>query len=39
MTKREFQELHGFTDEDMERIDSLVKLFDGKITEISENKH
>lgn len=38
MTKLEFQKLHGFSDEDMARIDDVVKIFGGKIIEISENK-
>ena len=38
MTKREFAELHGFDEEDMERIDNLVRIFGGKIIEISEKK-
>jgi len=39
MTKREFQEMHGFTDEDMKIIDYALKLFGGKIVAILENKN
>tara|TARA_R110000868_G_scaffold111883_1_gene301744 strand:+ start:177 stop:299 length:123 start_codon:yes stop_codon:yes gene_type:complete len=36
VNRQEFQQLHGFDDEDMERIDLLVKAVGGKITEINE---
>lgn len=34
MNKQEWQIFHGFSDEDMERIELLVKTVNGKITEI-----
>lgn len=34
MTKQEFKLLHGFDDEDMAKIESIVKIFNAKITEI-----
>ncbi len=34
MTKKEFQQLHEFDDEDMERIDHLVRAVSGKIVMI-----
>lgn len=36
MTKEEFRILHNFSSEDMERIDFVVKFFNGKIINISE---
>jgi hypothetical protein len=38
MTKSEFQQHHGFTDEDMERISMALKIFNGKIVRIYDNK-
>lgn len=38
MTKKEWQDFHGFDDEDMDRIDALVKIFNGKIISIMLDK-
>lgn len=35
MTKNEFQKLHGFNNNDMEMIDMALKMFKGKIVEIT----
>jgi hypothetical protein len=34
MTKKEFQEKHGFIDEDMERIELAKSITGGRITDI-----
>lgn len=34
MNKQEWQISHGFTDEEMEDIDLLLKIFNGKINKI-----
>jgi len=39
MTKREWQLHNGFTDEDMNKIETLLKLFNGKITKILDKKN
>lgn len=38
MTKKEFQKLHEFTDDDMLIIDTLIKLFVGKIVHIEDSR-
>jgi hypothetical protein len=38
MTKAEFQKLHEFSDEDMDRIDMIIKMFKGKISNIENIK-
>ena len=35
MTKREFQEMNGFTDADMMTIGSAVRVFNGKIVSVN----
>ena len=34
MKKAQWMEHHGFTTEEMEKIETLLKLFNGKITKI-----
>ncbi len=34
MTREEWMNFHGFDEEDMERIEHLVKVADGKIVQI-----
>ena len=34
MTKFEFQQFYDFTDEDMELLETLLKLFKGKIVKV-----
>lgn len=38
MTKKEWQNKHGFSDKDMDLIDFTVKLFEGKIACIEDKK-
>lgn len=38
MTPKEFQELHGFTDEDMEKIRMICLLFNGRVMKIESKK-
>lgn len=38
MKEREFQELHGFNDEDLDRIKTACKLWNGQIVSIKDIK-
>lgn len=38
MTQKEFQEKHNLTDEEMERIRMICKMFNGKVISIKEIK-
>ena len=39
MNKKEWQLHNGFTDEEMNKIETLLKLFNGKITKILDKKN
>ena len=39
MTKFEFQQFYDFTDDEMNKIETLLKLFNGKITKILDKKN
>lgn len=37
MKRKEWQKYHGFSDETMEELDDIIKLFNGRITEVKDN--
>jgi len=39
MTRQEFQQYHGFTSEEMILLETLLKIFNGKIIKILDKKN
>lgn len=38
MLKQDWQKLHGFDDEEMQRIENALTMFNGRITKIKDGK-